>query len=50
MATADIVADLTLTDPEGLLRAIETKLGLKAENLASIWFSPPCMRDELRHA
>ena len=40
--TADVVTDLTLADPEDLLRKIERELGLKVENLVFIWLSPPC--------
>ena len=41
-AQAHIVADLTETDPEALLREILKEHGHSPEDLAFIWFSPPC--------
>ena len=41
-ATAGVVADLAVIDPEDLLSKIQGELGLSPDDLAFIWFSPPC--------
>ena len=42
VATADVVADLAVIDPEDLLSIIEEKLNLSPDDLAFIWVPPPC--------
>ena len=42
LATASLVADLGLIDPEDLLSIVHSELGHSPGDLAFIWFSPPC--------
>jgi hypothetical protein len=42
LAVASLVADLGLTNPEDLLSQIHRELDHAPEDLAFIWFSPPC--------
>jgi hypothetical protein len=41
-AKAHIVADLTTSSLEDILRMVKEKYGLEEDDLAFIWFSPPC--------